>query len=399
VSLLFSYCSKSCALIIPRPLVLGHLRLSPKKKESDKKKEGQRELMDGSLLIKEACEVRWSGEDAVTIRIVEEEDAATGKPIEYAVVADVVTAIGAFSARRASTDQMLSSVAPANIEGGWFWFKVEGKYEKCLSVSRVGAYAQKLLSKALVHGRCKQDATEWASRRSKIAQVYALAVSRKRKQRQRQEEEEEGEGFVRRQRAPPPSEDSSERLIPMEEEDAPPPRVASEDLFAIDEDDDEDYREDDEVELDFSQMERLNDIHSKRVQTAALMLNTLPAESQERIKVQVAMHNSNAVLQAIHPLVNPYKRRRVRFPDLPAVGRPVRVSERLVALNYDLDDVQAEDYQRIGLVAADLYRRGPLAGPWKVVAWAGNRQVERYYYTEETQHFIDQAIEQVLGDQ
>lgn len=369
------------------------------------------EVQDGSLEVTEICLVQW-GDDAEAdmrpIHLVEEND------VTYVFVEDVATALGVRSMRRACADQTLSAVVRPDVPGGWFWFKVEGEFRKCMGLSAVPAYALEVYRGKLCEAGPVNRAAAWARLRDQQDKVAYLAKKRKRRsdpivvaavaaepEPEPLQEEEDWRDFFREEESSS-SWDQDDKGKGEEGEDDDGDGDGDDDAVfwgeAVDDEEEEEKEQAGYVELTFADMERLNDIHAKRIQTCAMMLTSLPQDSRERVAVQVAMHNSNAVLDAIHPIFDPREVRRVRFPNLPVVGRQVRVGDRLSALGYDPVLVAPETYMQIGVEAAQLYRAGNLAGPWKISAWAGNQLVERHYYTEETQHYIDQAIHDVFRE-
>ena len=321
--------------------------------------------------------VNWTGQ-ARGVRFIREEE---GGPW-WVILDDAMEALDVPNTRLAMQDAFLCKIGPR--DEAWTWLRVGRDFYRCLRLSHLPTYCDMLLEDYQLHGTEAQAASEWAQRQLSIGNIRELAIRRKRGRREpspapepEPEEQEDEYADLLRLSSSSSDEDEDEQIaFPV----------------AVEADDDAE-----EVELAFEDIQQLSALHAQRIQTCAMMLNALPEDNPERVHLQVVMHNSNAVLDALHPVTNPRKLRRVTFPTFPPVGRQVRVSERIRALGYDMGDVSADDMMTIGQHAVANYRAGPFAGPWAVTAWAGNRRVVRVHYTEETQHYIDDAIRVVLG--
>jgi hypothetical protein len=345
---------------------------------------------DGSLYATRV-DVAWAGE-ASSVRFVREEENGEW----WVILDDVMEALDVPNTRLALQDAFLDRTGPR--DEAWTWLRVGREFYRCLRLTHMPVYCDMLFETGQLHGTEAQAANEWATRQLGMSDIHRLAVRRKRRDQGGEEEEEalpepvqqeDDEYYFRLSGSGGSSEEGEEPRVP-------PSSPSFMDIFDAEEDEEEDGGPT-VAEFTFNDIRRLSDLHSQRIQTCAMMMNALPEDNPERVHLQVAMHNSNAVLDAVHPVTNPRKLRRVVLPAFPPVGRQVRVSERIRAMGYDYDDVSAEDMMTIGQHAAAFYRAGPYAGPWAVTAWAGDRRVVRFHYTEETQHYIDDAIRVVLG--
>jgi len=130
------------------------------------------------------------------------------------------------------------------------------------------------------------------------------------------------------------------------------------------------------------------------VMSGAEMLRMLPPEdTKQRAAILAEMFNHFEVIKQMAR-----NEAGSRMSNFPPVGTQVRVSQRIAALGHDYSDVSDDQRQRIGELAAKLYKEHYEHPPRMVPVWVGEERKMQNFYTEATQEFIDEAIEQIMAE-